>query len=354
METSMRSALFTLAESSGATFGKAGGWELPRFYSGIAEEYESALTGTVIRDVSPSSRLRFSGDDHLDFLHRMTTNGFLETPPGTGFRAVFADSRGRIIELGTFYREEDGTLAVLSPGASRRIQEWLERYIFAEKIEMTDLTGDTAMIEMVGAGAIELAREQFSVELTGLAAHDRVVLGPHGTAAALIEMGTWTGLRVWGCVAEVEAVWRSVLEGGGTPCGEEAYSIHRIEAGIPVERRELSEDYNPWEAGLADAIHMNKGCYIGQEVIARLDTYDKVKQHLSGFRLAAGELPEPGSALTATPRQAGTITSAAVSPRFGNIALGYLRNAHSAPETDLRYLAGGKERTARVCALPFS
>ena len=350
----MKSPLFELTKSSGATFEQSGEWELPHFYSGIAEEYESALAGVVIRDVSPSCRLRFSGEDHLDFLHRMTTNGFLETPPGTGFRAVFTDNRGRILEVGTFYREEDRTLAVLSPGASQRIQEWLDRYIFAEKIEMKDLTEDTGMIDVLGSGTIELAREKLSVELAALAAHDQAVIDPSGLAAARIDMGTWIGLRVWGSVADVETVWHSVLEGGGTPCGEEAFSILRIEAGFPLQHRELSEDYNPWEAGLADAIHMDKGCYIGQEVVARLDTYDKVKQHLSGLRLAPGELPEPGSALTAGPRQVGTITSTAVSPRFGNIALGYVRKTHCEAETELEYLAAGNQGKARVAALPFS
>ena len=350
----MKSSLFELTKSSGATFANSGEWEQPRFYSGIAKEYESALAGVVIRDVSASSRLRFSGEDHLDFLHRMTTNGFLETVPGTGLRAVFTDNRGRIIELGTFYREHDGTLAVLSPGASQRIQEWLDRYIFAEKIEMKDLTEDTAMVDVVGGGALELAREKLSVELTTLAAHEQVVVSPSGLAASRIDMGTWIGLRIWGRVADVETVWRSVVEGGATPCGEEAFSIHRIEAGIPLQHHELNEDYNPWEAGLADAIHMNKGCYIGQEVVARLDTYDKVKQHLSGLRLAPGELPELGTPLTAGTRQVGTITSAAVSPRFGNIALGYVRNAHSAVQNELEYFASGNERIARVTALPFS
>ena len=351
----MKSPLFELTKSSGATFMQSGDWELPRFYSGIPEEYESALSGVVVRDVSPRSRLRFSGDDHLDFLQRMTTNDFSGAPPGAGFRAVFTDSRGRIVEIGTFYRDETGTLAVLGTGASQSLQEWLDRYIFAEKIEMKDMSQDSAMIEIVGGGAIDLADEIFSVDLNAHSTHEQVTLGPQsGLAAARIDMGTSIGLRVWGAVGDVENAWQSALGGGATPCGEEAFSIHRIEAGIPLQDRELTEDYNPWEAGLADAIDLNKGCYIGQEVIARLDTYDKVKQHLSGLRLASGALPEPGAALSAGPRQAGTITSVAESPRFGNIALGYVRNAHREAETELEYLVEGNQMEARVTALPFS
>jgi folate-binding protein YgfZ len=351
----MRSTLFELTKSSGATFMQTGEWELPLYYSGIAEEYQTASSGTVVRDVSPRSRLRFSGEDHLAFLHRMTTNDFSDTMPGAGFRAVFADSRGRIIEVGTFYRDDVGTLAVLGTGASQSLQEWLDRYIFAEKMVMTDTTEDSAMVEIVGSRAIDLASEKFSVDLSAYATHEQVALGSRdGLWAARIEMGTWIGLRVWGAVGDVEIVWQSALEGGATPCGEEAFAIHRIEAGIPLQGRELSEEYNPWEAGLEDAIHMNKGCYIGQEVIARLDTYDKVKQHLSGLRLASGALPELGTVLSAGPRQAGTITSVAESPRFGNIALGYVRNAHRAAGTELEYLVDGNPSVARVAELPFS
>ena len=111
----------------------------------------------------------------------------------------------------------------------------------------------------------------------------------------------------------------------------------------------MTETYNPWEAGLDHAIHIDKGCYIGQEVIARLDTYDKVKQHLVGLQLTESDLPEPGQRLYDGKRELGSITSAVYSPLQGPIALAYVRREASAAGTKLD-LAGIQ---ATVVSLPF-
>ena len=112
----------------------------------------------------------------------------------------------------------------------------------------------------------------------------------------------------------------------------------------------MTEDYNPWEAGLGRAIHMDKGCYIGQEVIARLDTYDKIKQHLVGLRLPAGDLPAPGQPLRDDRREVGRITSTADSPTLGPIALAYVRRDACDAGTELALDQG----RATVVTLPFA
>ena len=347
----MKTQLHKITAASGATFKKSDGWELPLYYTDPYCEYDSALSGTVIRDISACCRLKFTGDDHLDFLHRVTTNAFNGTKPGTGLRAVFLDNRGRIVELGTFYRSEDSTLAVLSRTAQGDLAEHLDRYIFAEKIEMTDLTKETAMVEILGNKTAELLWRGLAIDLTTRAVHEQMPI--EGATGAKIDVGKWKGLRLWGTVAEIETIWNKLTALGVKPFGEGSFSIHRIEAGMPEANHELGMEYNPWEAGLDDAIHMNKGCYIGQEVIARLDTYDKVKQHLCGLKLASGELPASGTKLHAAPKPAGTITSVTTSPRFGNIALGYARNAYLAEGTELQYDVGGCESVALVTTLPF-
>ena len=124
----------------------------------------------------------------------------------------------------------------------------------------------------------------------------------------------------------------------------------RVEQGRPRLGRELTQSYNPWEAGLDRAIHLDKGCYIGQEVIARLDTYDKVKQHLVGLRLSTAELLATEQPLRDGGREVGRITSAVHSPRFGPIALAYVRRRACAVGTVLDV----GEARATVVALPFS
>ena len=119
---------------------------------------------------------------------------------------------------------------------------------------------------------------------------------------------------------------------------------------------ELTEDHNPWEAGLDKAIHLDKGCYLGQEVIARLDTYDKVKQRLVGLRMPATLRIDGSSRLVSRDgRKAGEITSTAFSPTLGSrISLAYIRNQFCAPGTELAFEdEKGTPYIVTVSELPF-
>ena len=158
-----------------------------------------------------------------------------------------------------------------------------------------------------------------------------------------------SGLRAFGPPAAVETLWQHFAAAGAQPIGAATWEILRVEQGLPLLGRELTQDYNPWEAGLDLAIHLDKGCYIGQEVIARLDTYDKVKQHLVGLRLSAAELPTTGQPLRDGAREVGRITSAVHSPSLGPIALAYVRRSACAAGTALD--ASGAQAT--VVPLPF-
>jgi tRNA-modifying protein YgfZ len=134
----------------------------------------------------------------------------------------------------------------------------------------------------------------------------------------------------------------------------ETHTILRVESGRPEAGHELVEEYTPLEAGLEAAISDDKGCYTGQEVIARQITYDKVTRHLAGLVLAGEAHPGDQVWSLTDGRSAGTITSVASSPRFGRIALAILRRPYLPPGTELR--AGDKEEgvIATVSRLPFT
>jgi len=129
----------------------------------------------------------------------------------------------------------------------------------------------------------------------------------------------------------------------------EALEILRVEAGIPLLGQELDDDVLPPEARLERAIATNKGCYVGQEIIARLRARGQVNHLLVGLRLEGADLPAVGTKLSAAGRETGEITSVARSPSQGPIALGYVRREHAAEGTEVD-LDGGR---ARVAALPF-
>ena len=349
----MRSTLFDLTKERGAVFSACGDWEMPDHYGDPTAEYEAAHSSAVMRDASHWGRIRISGADHLSFLHRMTTNDFNNLMPGTGFEAVFVESRARILDVGTFYHSNDSTFTVLSPQGIKKIPAWLERYIFTEKIFFEDITATTAMLDLIGPQAAAIAA--FLGDESDAAVHQWLNDPTHkGLWLVPLDFCGHRGLRVAGSPERIGLVWEELLAGGVRPIGEESWEILRIEAGLPLFGRELTEEYNPWEANLGHAIHLNKGCYIGQEVIARLHTYDKIKQHLMGLRLSSGRPPAPRTPLRVEQRAAGKITSSVHSPWLGqNIALAYVRRAYCVPGTEVECEIDATVYKAEVTALPF-
>ena len=350
----MKSPILQRHTEHAIEFAGAGDWELAAHYGDSARECAVATAGVGVRDATHLSRLDFAGADHLDFLHRMTTNDFANLQVGGGRRAVFPDNRGRIVEVGTLCRlTEETTRFVGGPEARSTLPAWIDRYIFAEQISWADRCQDTCMLELFGPGAEALAAALLGVSLEAVPQYDRA-LENGGLSVTRLDLGPLPGIQVSGEIDEAIRLWDSLLDNGAMPVGELATEALRVQFGIPLPGPELNEDHNPWEAGLTDAVHLNKGCYLGQEVIARLDTYDKVKQRLVGLELGPGELPAAKTILrTERGRETGTITSAVHSSLLGhNIALAYVRTADATPGARLHY--GDSPSTAGVIELPFA
>ena len=352
----MRSPLASLTRKYGAEYSTFSGWEMPAHYNLPGTEYQAAHSRAVLRDASHWGRFLIGGKDHLEFLHRMSTNDFVNMESGEGIEAVFPDNRGRILEVGTFYRSTEHTLAILSPPGRKRLPAWLDRYIFSEEITLEDVTTKIGMLELSGPYATNFALEATGVDLNEIRDH-HLVKQPEedGLWLARLDRFGHPGLRVIGPAEIIAGLADEIFKRGASPLGEEAFETLRIEAGLPLYERELTEGYNPWEAGLDRAIHLDKGCYIGQEVIARLDTYAKVKQHLMGLVLSGDSLPAPDTPLMVEGREVGKITSATHSPLQGkNIALAYVRNLHCAPGTQAKFTLNGEEQKTEIVTLPFA
>lgn len=311
------------------------------------DEYHAARTSAALRDAQASFRLYMCGADHLDFLHRMTSNDFHNLQIGYGLETVFIEQRARILDLATCYRGPDATALILSPDSRAAIPAWLDRFIFTETLELTDQTDETAMFELVGPHAAQLVTRVLNANLATF--QDHQLLDSQVADDLWLARTAGPGLRTFGPPDAVKDLWQRLATAGARPIDSKTWEILRVEQGLPLLGRELTQNYNPWEAGLGRAIHLDKGCYIGQEVIARLDTYDKVKQHLVGLRLSVAELPPTGQPLRDGTREVGRITSAVHSPSLGPIALAYVRRSACAEGTALD--AGGPQAT--VVSLPF-
>ena len=323
--------------------------EVPARFGNEQEALQSVETGAVLYDRSHWGRILITGDDRLRFLHNQTTNNFQILQPGQGCDAVFVTPTARTIDLVSAYVLEDAVLLLTSPGYAAKLIAWMDRYIFfADKVELKDITTTTAAFSLLGTGSDALLQEIGGEAIVGEAFDSHQILSLNGTE---VRVAVGSGLATPGYTLIVDAgqaapLWETLVEAGASPIGEQAWNQLRIRQGRPLPGQELTEDYNPLEAGLWYTVSLNKGCYIGQETIARLHTYKGVKQQLWGIKLTQPVAPD--STITVGEERVGTLTSYAQTPD-GHFGLAYIRTKAIQPELEVQI----GEVQGKLIPLPF-
>ena len=345
-----KSHLHDVTQASGALTGEWQGWELPLSYGNPEEEYSSATTSAAVYDASAIGRLKVTGSDGLDLLHRLSTNAVESLIPGQGTNTVLTDDRGRIIDLITVTNLGEYVLILTSPNQQQRIIDWLDKYTIIEDITVEDVTGDTAMLGLAGPNAANVAAKATGAAALELQPCCAIPIDDSGCLLRC-DMGSLPNFYVVGG-AEVQRLWGASVEAGAKPMGLEAYQSLRVELGVPAHGSELGDAYNPLEAGLLGAISFTKGCYIGQEVIARLDTYQKLQRRLVSLNLPGPS--ESGTRLMQDNREVGVVTSVSPLSLKGatngqRLGLGYVRTA--AAEEGARLELGDTGEAASIQAL---
>ena len=295
-------------------------------YSSVRDEYTSASEGVGITDRSHLGRLRVSGADALDLLNRLSTNNLDDLAIGDVQGTVLTTNKGRIIDLLYVLRQDDHLLVLTGPETCQRVAEWIDFYTFIEDVVVEDVTEETAMLSVVGRAATSSLPQLADMPLYGSA---QITIDGVDVLALRTDFTGVDGYDLIGPAEQAPALWDALTATGAAPVGSQALELVRISNGIAGNGGELEEDYNPIEAGLMDFISFNKGCYIGQEVVARLNTYDKVQKHLVRLSWDGDDAPELPADLLHDGRKVGTLTTA-VKTIDGDkfIGLGFVRKAH--------------------------
>ncbi|HEY9771233.1 MAG TPA: folate-binding protein [Coleofasciculaceae cyanobacterium] len=273
-------------ESAGAIFDETG---VALDFNNQERVREAVNYGVAICDRSNWGLLKITGEDRLRYLHNQSTNDFEKLKPGHGCDTVFVTSTARTLDLATAYVTEDAVLLLISPSRREQLLSWLDRFIFPfDRVELTDISSKYVVFSLLGSQSSTLLAKLVGdpVSLTNLAEHQIVSI-----ADVPVRVAMGSGLATPGYTLILErdragTVWSKLTDSGAVPFGDRLWESLRIEQGRPVPNRELTEDYNPLEAGLWQTISFDKGCYIGQETIARLNTYNGVKQKLWGIKLS--------------------------------------------------------------------
>ncbi len=328
-------------------------------YTNVATEYQAITEAAGLHDSSYTGRLKATGDDALDLLNRLSTNGIINLAPGQGAPTILTTDRGRILDLLGVINTGDYTLLITSPGCQQTVIDWLDKYTIMEELEVEDISPDTAHFTIGGpngkealASAITLPEEANLIgEMEPYAALPATV-GGHGVLVINRPLGNLPSFDLLIDAANAADIWEALEESGITPVGLEAFNAALVQSGIPRHGRELGDDYNPLEAGLIGSVDFAKGCYIGQEVIARLDTYQKVQRYLVRLRFSTDAEVSEGAGLQQEGRNVGKVTSLATIPSTGQlVGLGYVRTAGANPGQTLS-LAAPASGAAEVTDLP--
>jgi len=272
------------------------------------EALRASSKGVAIADRSHWARLKVSDADRIRFLHGQSTNDILKLKAGQSTMTTFCTSTARIIDLAEVFVSEEAVFLIVSPNRRDTVLKHVDKYIFfADKVKLDDLTEKTAMFTLMGPASTEL--------LLRLGIDTRDMCGLPGAFkffsctlksgdnidCMLIRSSGLQSIEGFTLIANADRameLWRVLVNNGARPLGALQWEQLRILDGRPAPDSELTEDYNVLEAGLWDTVSFDKGCYLGQETLAKLNTYKGVKTQLWGFRFAVGEdgvAPQPGA-----------------------------------------------------------
>jgi tRNA-modifying protein YgfZ len=332
--------------TDGATFVEGIG--VPMSFGNDAAALKAVRAGVALCDRSNWGHIQVTGADRIRYLHNQTTNDFNRLLAGQGCDTVFVTSTARTIDLVSAYALEDSVLLLTSPGFDRRLIEWMDRFIFfADQVTLKNLTATTTTFSLLGPQSHLLLEKLGAIDIVGQpnASHRLFDLDGIETRVAVGSGLAIAGYTLFVEVAQAAALWE-VLSADAIPLGQQVWEQLRVEQGRPLPDRELTEEVNPLEAGLWQAISLGKGCYIGQETIARLHTYRGVKQQLWGIKLSAAVAS--GSIVLAVDEKIGKLTSCTQADQ-GYLGLAYIRT--KAAEEGLKVQVAGSE--GELVALPF-
>jgi folate-binding protein YgfZ len=316
----------------------------------LESDYDVLLRACGMLDRSDRGKLALTGAEAVAFLNGQVTNELDDLIPGEGRYAAFLTHKGkmlgdlRILALGEEGAAPSELLLDTERACLQALFDMIRRHKVGYPLELHKRTLECGLISLIGPAAAELS----GADLHGEPEHRHAPVQIEGVAARAVR--TDVGIDLLCAASDREDLIAALRARGAEPVAEEAPECLRIESGRPRYGIDLDDSVIPQEAGLNErAVSFTKGCYVGQETVARLFYRGKPNRHLRGLRLSQ---PAPsGSELRLGERVVGRLTSTAISPRLGPIALALVRREAGPGAT---VTVAGHEASAEVLALPFT
>ena len=293
-------------------------------------EYRAFRQGAGLFRPPSAAQVEIAGSQRAEFLNRLSTNKLDRIQPGEGCETFLADANGRILHHLFVYAGPESLVLHTAAGLGQSLCAHLDYYLIREDVQFHDRSSQWGELVLAGPQSSDIVERltaakvpnegdclvNFSVQW-----NSRPLMVRHSQ-----ERG-FQSFALAGEAADIAPLWQAVRQLGATACGMQALEAVRIEEGFPVIGLDITEKTLPQEVGRNEkAISLNKGCYLGQEIVARMDSRGAVNKVLSGIRFRTADVPPSGGELTHDGQAVGQVTSAAFSPGFGaSVALAYVR-----------------------------
>ena len=332
-----------------------------KFELTLKEECEILQHGAGIHPIPDSTVIILKGKDTLDFINRVSTNSVIDSKPFQKITTLFLNEKGRFIDKATLLNLDDQFMLIGSPDNDHMLFNWINKFIIMEEIQTTNATDDFLVLEIFGPQANSYLTLLIGDEIKNLTENNVIYTHADGFKFHLYKDSEF-GVQSYKIIIEKSSVDdfvnymiqnKSVFDIG--LIGDESYKIFRVEHGVPSAPNEINDNFNPHETNLIENVNFKKGCYIGQEVIARLDTYDRVQRIMKGVVFNDDcDLNEPIVLLDNNDDDAGIITSLVNSEIMKKqIGIALVRKKYANNSSQIVIKNGKNRIPVTLCDLPF-
>lgn len=317
-------------------------------YGDVPAEYRAALEACVVLDETARGRVSVRGSDAASFLHRILANDVRGLSIGQGNRNLLLTPKGKVLHDFDLLVAADAVELSTPPGADTTLLSALDTYLFSEDVVLETSTAEHAPLELVGPDAAATLQRALGAsppedEHATTWTEDSIAMTRKTVAGRL-------GYRVDPGPERAVSVWERLIEAGARPTGIAVRDILRVEACSALWGVDVDENVYPQEARLEDAFDLTKGCYVGQEVVAKIDTYGGLNKRLMQLVIDGDDPVARGTRLLleehGETREIGLVTSWAYSfVHESGLTLAYVKRRHQEPGTSFELEGSGATAT---------
>ncbi len=313
----------------------------------LIEYYQAARQAAALAEKDGFGVLKLTGSERVSWLQGMVTNDVQKLTPGTGCYAAHLTAQGKIVAQMQILADDDALWLSLERSALPKLVQAFDKLLIMEDVQIQDASEEYGILSVIGPKSTSVLESWLGelLNLSGLYSHRNFEAG----RVVVSDLG----VDVWVSRGQAGKVFRSLAQSGATAIDRGTWDVLRTEAGIPIYGVDIDETTTMPEIG-EKGISYDKGCYVGQEVVAKVKYIGHVNRRFVGLTLSGTDLPELKSPIHKGDREVGYVTTSLFSPGLNrSVALGFVSRSAYAPGTEVEIRSEGKKLPATIVDLPF-